>query len=59
VQIELLMALAAFIDIEESIHPINIEIFPKDVVYYLNFLIGNNLLQLSPHSSMGREIADL
>ena len=59
VQAEMLMALSAFIDIEESIHPISIEIFPEDIVYYFKLLIGNNLIRLSPHSPIRQEFVAL
>ena len=55
-QIEMLMALSTFIDIQENLKTINIEIFPKDVIFQLQPLIINNLIQLHPLSNIKKDI---
>ena len=55
-QIEMLMALATFIDIQESKQTINIEIFPEEVIFQLQILIINNLLQIHPFSNIKKDI---
>jgi len=55
-QIEMLMALSTFIDIQESLQLINIEIFSKDIIIQLHTLIINNLIQLHPLSDIKKNI---
>jgi hypothetical protein len=55
-QIEMLMALSTFIDIQENLQTININIFPKDVIFQLQSLIINNLIQLHPYSDIKKYI---
>ena len=55
-QIEMLMALSTFIDIQENLKTINIKIFPRDVIFQLQLLIINNLIQLHPFSNIKKDI---
>jgi hypothetical protein len=51
-QVETLMALSTFIDIQENIQNITFDIFPEEVVIQFKTLIENNLIRISPYSSI-------
>lgn len=55
-QLEMLMAIATFIDIQETKQIINIEIFPKEIIFQLQTLLINNLLQIHPFSNIKKDI---
>jgi hypothetical protein len=55
-QLEMLMALGIYIDIQENKQNINIETFPKNILIYLETLIKKNHLQLNQISNLKKEI---
>jgi len=57
-QIEMLMALSTFIDILESKQKIDVNIFSKDIIIYLNVLIDTKHIQINPFSNIFKEITN-
>ena len=57
-QIEMLMALSTFIDILESEQKIDINIFSKETILYLNVLIDTKYLQKNPFSNIIKNITN-
>ena len=57
-QIEMLMALSTFIDILESKQKIDVNIFTKDIIIYLNVLIDTKHIQINPFSNIFKEITN-
>ena len=57
-QLEMLMALGIFIDIQENKQNINIETFPKNILIYLETLIKKNHLILNQLSNLKKEIVN-
>ena len=51
-QVEMLMALSAFIDIQESAHNIRFDILPEEIIIYMKILIQNNRIGIHPASSI-------
>jgi hypothetical protein len=57
-QIEMLMALSTFIDILESKQKIDINIFSKETIIYLNVFIDTKYLQINPFSDIIKDITN-
>jgi hypothetical protein len=54
----MLMALSTFIDILESKQKIDVNIFSKDIIIYLNVLIDTKHIQINPFSNIFKEITN-